>query len=175
MKTFIIFGSLLLSVTTAFAQSEAEIEVPTGLTVKASISRPMGKIFESGAVLCVPDLTSSKSKYDYGYSFKLAPELEVVEFQVTSDTDGPKGIIALREDNNNKEAGALRIDSNEASGKDVKFSGASLDFAMSDDFVISLQPVATVSGTLSLATMKLNIHVVGSFAQDVEMDCATLK
>ena len=46
---------------------------------------------------------------------------------------------------------------------------------MSDDFVISLQPVATVSGTLSLATMKLNIHVVGSFAQDVEMDCATLK
>ena len=123
--------------------------------------------------MCAPQ--TPQQKYNYAYTFKRRPALEVVEFQVDEKNDGPGGIIPLREESPNHQAGALQIDhaSIEATDEVAKFSGESVDFEMVGH-TISLAPVASVSGTLSMTTMTLNIHVVGSFAQDVELKCARL-
>jgi hypothetical protein len=172
MNKWIVLGFLVL--TTAQTQAQTDEDFLSGFTVKAKIEKPVGSVFESGAVLCAPQ--TPQQTYNYGYTFKIRPDLEVIEFQVDKKTDGPEGIIPLREESPNYQSGALRINPSSVhiSEKTIKFSGESLDFAFEGN-TISLAPVATVSGTLSLNEMKLSIHVVGSFTQDVEMKCSRMK
>ena len=173
MKKFIILGSILFSTVLAQAQTAADDLFTAGYKIKASISRPMGKVFVSGAIICAPQ--TPEQTYNYGYTFKKGEALEIVEFQVDKNNDGPAGILSARAEQPNYEAGALQIEpGSKVTAKAIVFSANSMDFKMVGNS-ISFAPVASIEGTLSIAKMKLNIHVVGTFAQDVEMNCAVMQ
>lgn len=177
MRTFNLFGLFLLASITVQAQSSSDLssDLPTGYTIKAKIELPVGQVFETGAVLCAPQ--TPDQKYNYGYTFKTTGEtLELIEFQVDQQTDGPEAIIALRESEPNHHGSSLRIKTEltKITDKAINFSAESLVIG-ADGNSFGLVPVATVAGILALDEMILNIHVVGTFAQDVEMKCARIK